>query len=51
MVRTNLFFKVEVEHDPGESPEKLGAEIERQVRKLYSVRNVELASFTREDPS
>lgn len=49
MARTSLFFKVEVEHDPKESPERLGAEIERQLRKLYSVRYVELASLTRDD--
>ena len=44
MVRTHLFFKVEVEHDEDESPEKIGDEIERQLRKLYVVRSVELSS-------
>ena len=44
MVRTHLFFKVEVEHDKDEDPEKIGVEIERLLRKLYVVRSVELSS-------
>jgi len=44
MVRTHLFFKVEVEHDDEESPEKIGSEIGRQIGKLYVVRSVELCS-------
>jgi hypothetical protein len=47
MSRTNLFFKVEVEHDPEENPERIGAEIRRQLLKLYGVLDVELSSFTR----
>jgi hypothetical protein len=50
MVRTDLFFKVEVEHDEDENPDKLGEEIARQLRKLYIVRSVELSSaVTRPD--
>ena len=30
MVRTHLFFKVEVEHDPRETPERIGQEICRR---------------------
>ena len=45
-MRTNLFFKVEIEHDPHEQPEELGAEICRQLMKIYGVRLAELASFT-----
>jgi hypothetical protein len=48
MVRTHLFFKVEVEHDEDESPEKIGDQIERQLRKLYAVRSVELSSVVAE---
>jgi hypothetical protein len=44
MGRTNLFFKVEVEHDDEERPEKIGEEIERYLRRLYIVRSVELSS-------
>lgn len=43
---TNLFFKVEVEHDESEQPEKLGAEICRQLLKIYGVRSAELSNFT-----
>lgn len=46
MRRTNLFFKVEIEHDQQEQPEQLGAEICRQILKVYGVREAELASFT-----
>jgi hypothetical protein len=46
MRRTNLFFKVEVEHDSDENPERIGDEIRRHLKKLYGVREVELSSFT-----
>lgn len=41
MARTNLYFKVEVEHDPEEPIEQIVGEIERQIRKIYVVRGVE----------
>jgi hypothetical protein len=47
MHRTNLFFKVVVEHDDEEQPERLGREICRQLMKVYGVRSAELANFTR----
>ncbi len=47
MNRTNLFFKVEIEHDEEDQPERLGREICRQLMKIYGVRAAELASFTR----
>jgi hypothetical protein len=47
MSRTNLFFKVEVEHEPGERPERIGEEIRRHLLKLYGVREAELSSFAR----
>ena len=46
MSRTDLFFKVEVEHDPAENPERIGDEIRRHVLKLYGVREVEMSHFT-----
>jgi tetrahydromethanopterin S-methyltransferase subunit G len=49
MERTNLFFKVEVEHDREEMPERIGAEIARVIGKLYGVRSAELTSFTTKD--
>lgn len=49
MTRTNLFFKVEVEHEEDERPEKLGDEICRHLKKLYAVRSVELTNYTNLD--
>jgi len=50
MSRTNLFFKVEVEHDAEDQPERLGEEIRRQLLRLYGVRDVEFSSFTKSEP-
>lgn len=47
MKRTNLFFKVEIEHDEEDQPERLGSDICRQLMKIYGVRSAELSSFTR----
>jgi hypothetical protein len=44
-MRTNLFIKVVVEHEEKEPPEKLGAELCRQLERNYIVREAELASF------
>jgi hypothetical protein len=46
MSRTNLFFKIEIEHDPDEAPEKIAAQIGRQLMKVYGVRDVELSNYT-----
>jgi hypothetical protein len=45
MPRTDLFIKIEIEHDVTESPERLAAEICRAVLKIYGVRAAELSSF------
>jgi hypothetical protein len=45
MSRTNLFFKVEVEHDPGEHPERIADQIRRQILKQYGVRDAELSNY------
>jgi hypothetical protein len=44
-MRTNLFIKVLVEHDSKEAPEKLGADLCRQLEKNYVVRDAELSSY------
>lgn len=49
MNRTNLFFKVEIEHDEKDRPERVGDEICRRLLKVYGVRSVELTNFTRAD--
>lgn len=46
MSRSNLFFKVELEHAPEEKPERIGEEIRRHLLKLYSVREAELTHVT-----
>jgi hypothetical protein len=46
MRRTNLFFKVEVEHDREETPQQIGQQICRQLMKLYGVREAELSNYT-----
>jgi hypothetical protein len=49
MSRTNLFFKVEIEHDRDERPEKIGDEIRRQIMKFYGVRDAELSNYSTVD--
>jgi hypothetical protein len=46
MSRANLFFKVEVEHDSDENPQRIGNEIQRHLKKMYGVRDVELSNIT-----
>jgi hypothetical protein len=46
MSRSNLFLKVEVEHEEDEPPERLGEQLCRQLMKFYGVRTAELSSFT-----
>ena len=46
MKRTNLFFKVEIEHDADERPERLAEEIRQRLSKFYGVREAELSSIT-----
>ncbi len=48
-MRTNLFIKVEVEHEEDESPERIGAAICRQILKVYGVRAAELSSATSDE--
>jgi hypothetical protein len=48
-MRTNLFLKVVVEHEPKEDPVKLGAELCRQLERNYVVRDAELSSFATVD--
>ena len=48
-MRTSLFIKVVVEHEEKELPEKLGAELCRQLERNYIVREAELSSFTKVD--
>lgn len=45
MPRTDIYIKVTVQHDREESPEKLAAEIIRQLKKIYVVRQAEMTNF------
>jgi hypothetical protein len=45
-IRTSLFLKVVVQHDEKEKPEKLGAELCRQLAKNYMVRSAELSNYS-----
>lgn len=46
MSRTNLFLKVELEHEEDEKPERLGAEICRHLMKFYGVHSAEMTNYT-----
>jgi hypothetical protein len=49
MKRVDLYIKVEVELEEEEKPERVAAEICRQLQKLYVVRSAELSNtVTRE---
>lgn len=45
--RTCLFFKVVVEHDPEEKPERLAEEICQRLMKFYGVRQAELSNVAK----
>ena len=45
MPRTDLYLKIVADHEPEDKPEKLAAEICRQIEKVYGVRSAELSSF------
>ena len=45
MARTDLYLKVELDLDEQEEPDRVAAEICRQVRKVYGVRAVEVSNM------
>ncbi|MBZ5594494.1 MAG: hypothetical protein LAP39_19810 [Acidobacteriia bacterium] len=45
MAVINLFIKVEIENDENENPQKLGAEVCRQILKVYGVRSAEVSNI------
>jgi hypothetical protein len=44
MKRVDLYIKVEVEIDDDEAPEKIAAELCRQLQKMYIVRSAEFSN-------
>ncbi|HYZ87520.1 MAG TPA: hypothetical protein VE621_24100 [Bryobacteraceae bacterium] len=45
MPRTDMYFKVTVDHEEDESLDKLATEISRQLEKIYVVRRAELSNY------
>ncbi|MGB9606006.1 MAG: hypothetical protein ACP5U2_16015 [Bryobacteraceae bacterium] len=45
MVRSDVFLKVQLDHEPWERPEELAEELCRHLRKLHGVRLAELSSY------
>jgi hypothetical protein len=49
-MRTNVYIKVVLEHGREEKPEDLGAELCRQLLKIYYVRQAEVSSVSTDQP-
>lgn len=47
MSRIDLYLKIELDLPEAERPEKLAAEICRQVKKIYGVRSAEVQNMLR----
>ncbi|HZU27139.1 MAG TPA: hypothetical protein VFA04_16550 [Bryobacteraceae bacterium] len=45
MARTDLYLKLELDHEPDEKPERLASEICRQLLKMYGVRTAEVSNM------
>lgn len=45
MARTDLYLKVELEHEPDDKPDRLAADICRQLQKMYAVRAAEVSNM------
>jgi hypothetical protein len=45
MPRTDLYLKVVIDHEAEDEPQRLGAEICRQIEKVYGVRTAELTNY------
>jgi hypothetical protein len=50
IMRTDVYLKVVVDHDPLDTPQKIAAEICRQVEKVYGVRKAELSNLVSQQP-
>lgn len=49
MSRMDLYLKVELDLEESEKPERLAAEICRQIRKIYGVRSAEVSNMVQRD--
>lgn len=44
-MRTDVYLKIVVEHNPPDTPQKIAAELCRQVAKVYGVRKAEISNL------
>ena len=49
MIRTQLYLKVEFDHNEPKDAQKIATEIARTVRRLYAVRAVEIQNSMSEE--
>lgn len=45
MQRLDIFFKVELELDNSERPQRIATELERLLKRYYGVRNAEITNM------
>jgi len=45
MARSDVYLKIQLDHLDEEKPQRLAAEICRQVKKIYGVRSAEVSSI------
>jgi len=51
MQRLDIFFKVELEIDASERPQKIATELERLLKRYYGVRHAEITNMVNHDDS
>jgi len=49
VIRTQLYLKVELDHEEQKEAVKISSEIARTVKRLYGVRNVEIQNSISEE--
>ena len=49
MIKTQLYLKVELEHDEVRDGQKLSLEITKAIRRIYGVRHVEIQNSMSEE--
>ena len=49
MIRTQLYLKIEFDHEEPKEGQKVATEIARTVRRLYGVRHVEIQNSMSEE--
>ena len=49
MIKTQLYLKVELEHDEAKDGQKLTLEISKAIKRVYGVRSVEVSNSMSEE--